>query len=203
MSTLTILVQTEQTLTGTYVKSGNDLYFIAWQSDSYPCNPRQDYECFSTFYITPNRYFSGDKSINELISDLAAINESDYLKLPIYAYVHSAIALSTTPFHDDFDTGLAGFVVCTRQNMADLGYSTPDWSSRAESVIQDELATYQQYLNGEAKFLTLYHYNPNTDTWDEEDSVGSCFNIETDQNMADVFFTNATVLDHPDFESVQ
>ena len=203
MSTLIIPVQSEQTLTGTYAKFGSDLYFIAWQADPYPLNPRQDYECYSTFYIAPNRYFSGDKSINDLISDLDSLNESDYLKLPIYAYVHSAIALSTTPFHDGFDSGIAGFAVCTRQNMADLGYSTPDWSSRAENIIQDELATYQQYLNGEAKFLTLYHYNPDTNAWDEEDSVGSCFNIETAQDMVDVFFANATVLDHPDFESIQ
>lgn len=203
MSTLTIPVQTEQTLTGTYAKFGNDLYFIAWASDPYPCNPRKDYECYSTFYITPNRYFSGDKSINDLTPDLASLNESDYLKLPIYTYVHSAIALSSTPFHDDFDTGLAGFAVCTRQNMADLGYSTPDWSSRAENIIEDELATYQQYLNDEAKSLTLYHYNPDINTWDEEDTVGSCFNIESDQDLVDVFFVNATVLSHPDFPSVQ
>ena len=31
MSTLTIPVQTKQTLTGTYAKSGNDLYFISKQ----------------------------------------------------------------------------------------------------------------------------------------------------------------------------
>ena len=201
MSTLTIPVQTEQTLTGTYAKSGNGLYFIAWEYDSDSLNPRQDYECFSTFYIAPNRYFSGDKPINELTSDLASLSESDYLKLPIYAYVHSAIALSTTSFSDDFDSGLAGFAICTRQNMADLGYSTPDWRTRAEAVIQDELATYQQYLNGEAKLLTLYRYNPDTNAWDEEDSVGSCFGIETDQDMADAFFSNATVLDRPNFES--
>lgn len=201
MSTLTVPVQTEQTLTGTYAKSGNDLYFIAWQADSFPCNPRKDYECYSTFYIMPNRYFSGDKSINDLVPDLKPLNESDYLKLPIYAYVHSAISLSTTPFHDDFDSGCCGFAVCTRQNMADLGYSTPDWSSRAEMIIEDELATFQQYLNDEAKFLTLYHYNLSTNSWDEEDSVGSCYNIESDQDMVDVFFTNAAVLDHPDFES--
>lgn len=201
MSTLTVPVQTEQTLTGTYAKSGNDLYFISEEPDLFPPNPRKDWDCYSTFYTVPNRYFSGDKPVSAFVPDVKVGIEPEYVKLPIYAYVHSAIALSTTPFHDDFDSGCCGFAVCTRQNMADLGYSTPDWSSRAKMIIEDELATFQQYLNDEAKFLTLYHYNPSTNSWDEEDSVGSCYNIESDQDMVDVFFTNAAVLDHPDFES--
>lgn len=39
MSTLTIPVQTKQTLTGTYAKSGNDLYFISEEPDLFPPNP--------------------------------------------------------------------------------------------------------------------------------------------------------------------
>lgn len=202
MAILTLPVQSQETLAGTYVKSGNDLYFVFWSADPYPCNPRKDYDCYSTFYIMPNRYFSGDKPINDFVLDTTAMDPNDYLKLPIYAYIHSGISLSTTPFHDDFDSGIVGFAVSTRQNMADLGYSTPDWSTRAEMIIEDELATFQQYLNDEAKFLTLYHYNPGTNSWDEEDSVGSCYNIESDQDLADVFFTNATPLDYPDFESI-
>ena len=166
MSTLTIPVQTEQTLTGTYAKFGNDLYFISEDPDLFPPNPRTDWDCYSTFYIASNRYFSGDKPVSAFVPDVKAGTEPEYVKLPIYAYIHSAIALSTTPFHDDFDSGLAGFAVCTRQDVADLGYSTPDWRSRAEDVIKSELELYQQYLNGEAKFLTLYQYNPNSNEWE-------------------------------------
>lgn len=32
-------------------------------------------------------------------------------------------------------------------------------------------------------------------------SCGGCYSIESDQDMVDVFFSNATALDHPDFES--
>lgn len=201
MSTLTIPVQTKQTLTGTYAKSGNDLYFISEEPDLFPPNPRTDWDCYSTFYIAPNRYFSGDIPVSAFVPDVKAGIEPEYVKLPIYAYVHSAIALSTTPFHDDFDSGLAGFAVCTRQDVADLGYSTPDWRSHAENVINSELELYQQYLNGEAKALTLYQYNPDSNEWEVNGSCGGCYNIESDQDMVDVFFSNATALDHPDFES--
>ena len=143
MSTLTIPVQTKQTLTGTYAKSGNDLYFISEEPDLFPPNPRTDWDCYSTFYIAPNRYFSGDKPVSAFVSDIKAGIEPEYVKLPIYAYVHSAIALSTTPFHDDFDSGLAGFAVCTRQDVANLGHSTPDWRSHAENVIKSELELYR------------------------------------------------------------
>ena len=160
MSTLTIPVQTEQTLTGTYAKSGNDLYFISEEPDLFPPNPRTDWDCYSTFYIAPNRYFSGDKPVSAFVPDVKAGIGPEYVKLPIYAYVHSGIALSTTPFHDDFDSGLAGFAVCTRQNVADLGYSTPDWRSRAENVIKSELELYQQYLNGEAKLSLSINITP-------------------------------------------
>ena len=85
--------------------------------------------------------------------------------------------------------------------MADLGYSTPDWRSHAENVIKSELELYQQYLNGEAKALTLYQYNPDSNEWEVNGSCGGCYNIESDQDMVDVFFSNATALDHPDFES--
>ena len=181
-------------------KPNNDLYFISEDPDLFPPNPRTDWDCYSTFYIASNRYFSGDKPVSAFVPDVKAGIEPEYVKLPIYAYIHSAIALSTTPFHDDFDSGLAGFAVCTRQDVADLGYSTPDWRSRAEDVIKSELELYQQYLNGEAKFLTLYQYNPNSNEWEENDSCGGCYNIESDQDMVDVFFSNATALDHPDFE---
>lgn len=100
-----------------------------------------------------------------------------------------------------FDSGLAGFAVCTRQDVADLGYSTPDWRSHAENVIKSELELYQQYLNGEAKVLTLYQYVPDSNKWEVNGSCGGCYNIESDQDMVDVFFSNATALDHPDFES--
>ena len=68
-------------------------------------------------------------------------------------------------------------------------------------MIKSELELYQQYLNGEAKTLTLYQYNLDSNEWEENDSCGGCYSIESDQDMVDVFFTNATALDHPDFES--
>ena len=68
-------------------------------------------------------------------------------------------------------------------------------------MIKSELELYQQYLNGEAKVLTLYQYVPDPNKWEEIDSCGGCYSIESDQDMVDVFFSNATALDHPDFES--
>lgn len=87
MSTLTIPVQTKQTLTGTYAKSGNDLYFISEEPDLFPPNPRTDWDCYSTFYIAPNRYFSGDIPVSAfaLMSKPASnLNTSNSLSMPTF-----------------------------------------------------------------------------------------------------------------------
>lgn len=78
MSTLTIPVQTKQTLTGTYAKSGNDLYFISEEPDLFPPNPRTDWDCYSTFYIAPNRYFSGDIPVSAFVPDVKAGIEPEF-----------------------------------------------------------------------------------------------------------------------------
>lgn len=94
MSTLTIPVQTEQTLTGTYAKFGNDLYFISEEPDLFPPNPREDWDCYSTFYIVPNRYFSGDKPVSAFaLMSKPALNLSTLNSLSMPTFTPPSLSL--------------------------------------------------------------------------------------------------------------
>lgn len=87
MSTLTIPVQTKQTLTGTYAKSGNDLYFISEEPDLFPPNPAQigivtPHSISPPTVISPVIYLS---ALLSLMSKPASnLNTSNSLSMPTF-----------------------------------------------------------------------------------------------------------------------
>ena len=191
MSILVIPSQNQKILTGVRARDAdNNFYFISCEADPHAVNRRKNGKTYCTLYITPDRHLIGDKSIDCFVPDMKTLKESgmEYNIRPIYAHQNSGIFLSIVPFCGDFSSDVVGFAVCTHKNVLDAGYEDYDWASRAVDIIIDELAACQEYLNGKAKHLTLYRYDPATQKWIMTNSKDSCYGIERISDVASVFF---------------
>lgn len=66
------------------------------------------------------------KSEEELIEEIVRAHAHEALSIhPVHMYEHGGVALSTSSFHDPFDSGQLGFVVIPR-NSAEAQYHQPD-----------------------------------------------------------------------------
>ena len=90
-------------------------------------------------YFAKSRHCLGTEAVTE--SRMAEIRDGvqsgDLVGLPVFAYVHAGVVLSTTEFNDPWDSGRSGFVY-----------------SKDKSVTHDQLrgylAAFNQYLAGDA-----------------------------------------------------
>lgn len=81
------------------------------------------------------------------------------LLVPVYAYIHSGICYSTTPFSCPWDSGLAGVIFCTFDDIRMIFDSksikniTKKILNEAKVILDKEVKRYNAYANGE-----LYQY---------------------------------------------
>lgn len=78
------------------------------------------------------------------------------VKLPVYKYEHSGIALSTSnasyPFNDRWDSCLAGYIIATREDILkefNAKRLTAKLKDKAVEILKNEVEIYSQYINGE------------------------------------------------------
>ena len=76
-------------------------------------------------------------------------NDFNGVWLPVYAYDHSGIALSTTPFSCPWDSGQLGVIYVTAEKIAAECPDMQGLRSNVEEILRGEVKTYGQYLNGE------------------------------------------------------
>jgi len=85
-------------------------------------------------YLERSRYCLGDEAVDEArMKDISGkIGSGEYIGLPVYAYVHGGVALSTDrryPFDDVWDSGQSGFAYIPK---GDTGYGRITKKRRAE-----------------------------------------------------------------------
>lgn len=69
-----------------------------------------------------------------------------YCILDVYLYDHSGLALSTTPFNDEFDSGQVGYIYCTVQDLKDFGLPLDD-KEKVITELKNEIVEYNNYLS--------------------------------------------------------
>jgi len=89
-------------------------------------------------YSAKSRYCLGTEAMTpERMAKIRdGIRFGDLVGLPVFAYVHSGVVLSTTEFDDPWDSGWSGFV-----------YSKD--KSTTHNQLRGYLATFNQYLAGD------------------------------------------------------
>ena len=137
--------------------------------DTMPENPRTGiFENLFTLYFSQNRYVSGDERIREGHNQHDFEQSGAYLVFPVYAYIHSCVALSINPFSCPWDSGQIGFAVISRADLEkEYGWKrvSPQRWRKLEQYLKNELDEYTAYLNGE-----VYGYVIETEDGDELES---------------------------------
>lgn len=75
----------------------------------------------------------------------------------LYLYDHSGITISTSDFHDPWDSGIVGFAVVYKKDVEEnTAYKGDNWIVGAMEIISDEVETYDLYIRGECYGFDLY-----------------------------------------------
>ena len=122
-------------------------------NDLFVENPREDYIgcCLGTMVYCSTRYKLGDEQMS--VQEMNILERSDkIIVLPVYAYIHGMIQLSTKEIinsHSPFDTGKCGFIYVTKSKARSwLGLKRLHKAAikRIESDLANEVTTYSNYL---------------------------------------------------------
>lgn len=145
--------------------------------DPDPQNPR-DWDNLGTFQIYHRRYASPDK----IVRDPPHINK-DEIGLKVWGYDHSGVIYKTgetNPFHCPWDSGFAGIIFCTRQKAREwfgVKRLTAAHVAKVKQALEQEVETYNRYINGEFYGFTTFDENDN--------EVDACWGFDDKDYMLD------------------
>lgn len=131
---------------------------IEIRRDSDPMNPRE-WDNLCHIWCWHQRYDLGDKhapigvSIDGwgAIEDCLDEGEGAVAIIPLYLYDHSGLVLSTRPFSCPWDSGQVGFAFVTGDDIVgEYGEFTDEALASAKKVLEAEVQTYCDYINGDA-----------------------------------------------------
>lgn len=82
--------------------------------------------------------------------------------VPLYLFDHSGISIRTSRFNDPWDSGMVGYVFVSKatvlKNWPELANKgDEEWRKKAhEAIVEPEVWTYDQYLQGQVYGYTIY-----------------------------------------------
>jgi hypothetical protein len=116
--------------------------------DEDPTDPRE-WDNLGTIVYTSHRYYLGDERVTpDEIAELEA--REDVIALPVYAYIHGGVSLSTGPFGCRWDSGQCGIVYVEHDAVRREYKAEPDEvRDRVLDVLRAEVDTFSRYLGGE------------------------------------------------------
>lgn len=128
-------------------------------------SPRKDFD-YITKVVTTNNYSFGDETqsiedIKDRLSDKSFMN--DNIVLPIYAYIHSGMTISTTSFNDRWDSGQIGYIFVSKETVR-AEYNVSRISSRLRkrviNMMASEISTeLDKFVRGEIYRFEVYNEN--------------------------------------------
>ena len=140
--------------------------------DEYPCmdSPRVECDNLGTFITWMNMYESPDKNEYDTIEefyDYNGISESTCLIpglakmviMPVYCMVHSEVRYSTKSFGCPWDSGFAGFIYVSYEDVKrEYGckYVTKRIIQTVKDVLQSEVKAYDQWVNDPSYEIVIY-----------------------------------------------
>uniref|UniRef100_A0A6M3K9X0 Uncharacterized protein n=1 Tax=viral metagenome TaxID=1070528 RepID=A0A6M3K9X0_9ZZZZ len=130
-----------------------------WQDES--CESPREWDNLGTIVYNGGRHILGDVEFGgringEYIPELEEweqwTEEEGVIYLPVFAYIHSGIAMNTGGFGDPWDSGQSGFVFVRKEKVR------REWRKKRISkkllgtvynVLRGEVETFGQWANGE------------------------------------------------------
>jgi len=117
--------------------------------DDWPDNPREEFDHLGEILYISGRYLLGDRVMKQ--DEIEAIaKEKDTIFLPVYAYIHSGVALSTEGFADPFDSGQCGIIYCKKEKAKEYfpNLSGNKLREKVKEVFESEIEVFTHYLSG-------------------------------------------------------
>jgi len=155
------------------------MYKLKIEHDSDPIDPRKDFDNSAVMLCLHKRYTLGDKHSFTTPDEIRSAIPKDAYTLPLYLYDHSGITMRTTPFNCPWDSGQVGFIYITPIALKNIGL--PNNLENANKVMNQEVATYDQYLTGDVWYYTITKSKEYTsddgDTITQWEYVDSCHGI--------------------------
>ena len=127
------------------------------------------------YYLNKSRYQLGTTSVSsdEMGEISLKIGEGELIGLPVYAYVHSGVALSTAPFSCGFDSGLSGFIACSHEDITSwFGEHHCKSTEEVLDVLRNEVEEFSKFLQGDVYNITIYVDGK------EEETVGGFYGFD-------------------------
>ena len=161
--------------------------------DIFAEHPRRDFDHIGTIVSRKGGWHSelADENVSpdDGVMNLSDIAGGPAYALPVYCYDHSGLCLSTSSFHDRWDSGGIGMIFITEEDAKTNWPDTPKES--AIRCMEAEIEEYNRYLSGDVWRFSIsvtetitvdgkdYVYE------DEEDSCGG-FYPEKGKDIVDV-----------------
>ncbi len=132
-------------------------YEINIYPDECPRNPRED-DNLGTMLCKHRRYELGDVEESKVMTAEEIqeyVERKDVIALPLYLLDHSGLWLRTGRFQEDptgWDTSMVGWITLTfKKAKKEYGVQkiTEKFRAKMEQILENEVQTYSQYLNGE------------------------------------------------------
>lgn len=151
------------------------MYNLSIVTDSDPISPREDMN-LGTIYYSSTRYILGDQQVSkDRIEDM--INDKDMVYLPVYAYIHSGVALNTTGFSCPWDSGMSGIIAVSKDEIRtqfNVKRITKKILDTVRNHLKNEVEVYSKYLNGEVYGFEVRDDNGNV--------VDSCYGFYSEED---------------------
>ena len=140
--------------------------------DEYPCSdsPRVDWCNLGTFITWMNMYESPDRNEYDTIEEFYEYNDlsestclipglAKMVIMPVYCMVHSEVRYSTKSFGCPWDSGFAGFIYVSYDDVKrEYGckYVTKRIIQKVRDVLQSEVKAYDQWVNDPSYEIVIY-----------------------------------------------
>lgn len=139
------------------------------------CQSPDGYMLGKIYYTKSSRYRLGTEAVSrESLQDIQeGISSGELVGLPVYAYVHSGTQLSTTPFSCPFDSGPAGFIACSHEDITNwFGEHHCKSTEEVLDVLRNEVEEFSKFLQGDVYNITIYVDGK------EEETVGGFYGFD-------------------------
>ena len=119
------------------------------------------------------------------------LKESDVVILPVFVFEHSGTSISVSEFGDRWDSGQAGWIYTTKENVKEtlinwgarykdkngnlVDVTEENWREAAIENLKGEIELYNMYLQDEVYGIITEEYDTDNDDWEEKDSCWGYF----------------------------
>jgi len=163
--------------TYTFPENPNARYVVEILRDTDAENPRVQHDHLGILAIPRNnRYISGDDNAPDSVENInQALRMDAYVALPVYAYIHGGITISTGQFSCPWDSGQVGYIYATRADVR-RAFRVSDGKrlparEKVRKILQAEIDELDAYLTGDVfgYVVTCIKNNDNDEDEDEDE----------------------------------